>query len=454
MTKLVFLFLTAFSCLFHNCPRKKQAPEIIIKNVSVISMVNDDEISVKDVVIQEGQITFIGKTKTHSKSTVIDGTGQFLMPGLTEMHAHIPTPEDGDDTLVKETLFLYLSQGITTIRGMLGDPYHLLLKEKIKSGEILSPRVYTSSPSLNGNTISSTHEAKEKVTQYKNDGYDFLKIHPGISLDNWNVVEATAKEVGIPFAGHVPIDIGINRAIEAGYATIDHLDGYIEGLVPASSDVDPASGGFFGYNFTDILDESKIKGLVKKTLDNNISSVPTQTLFTRWFSPTDPAVNMQDPEMKYMSSKTRFTWRQNKERLIGSEDYSSEKWQEFINYRKAILKEMDIQEVTFLLGSDAPQVMNVPGFSIHREMEAMAQAGISNQKILESGTINPSVFFNAKDEYGIIKKNASADLILVNGNPLLDLKNAQNISGVMVRGKWLSKEMIEQKLLEIAIRNQ
>lgn len=454
MAKLLFLFLSVCSFLFTNCPKKKQGSETIIQNVSIISMVPDEEIRVADVIIQQDKIAFIGKSNPHRKSEIIDGTGKFLMPGLTEMHAHIPTPEDDDDTLVRETLFLYLSQGVTTIRGMLGDPYHLKLKDLIKTGDILSPRVYTSSPSLNGNTIKTAEEAKQKVTQYKSDGYDFLKIHPGITLENWKVIESTAKEVGIPFAGHVPIEVGINRAIESGYATIDHLDGYIEGLVPIESNMDPAGGGFFGYNFTPVLDKSKIKTLVSKTLENNIASVPTQTLFTRWFSPTDPAENMQDAEMKYMPSKTRFTWRQNKEMLIGHKDYSVEQWQEFINYRKDILKEMDQQGVTFLLGSDAPQVMNVPGFSIHREMEAMAQAGISNQKIIESGTINPSHFFNANGEYGIIKKNASADLILVNGNPFLTLKNAQDISGVMVRGKWLSKKDIDKRLSEIALRNR
>lgn len=454
MLKFLLIFVSLFSCLFTSCPKNNQDPETIIRNATIISMQSGQGLQKADVVIQDGKISKIGSATPHQNSTIIDGTGKYLMPGLTEMHAHIPTPKEGDDTLVKETLFLYLSQGVTTIRGMLGDPYHLTLKKLIKSNDILSPRVYTSSPSLNGNTITTPEEARQKVTQYKNDGYDFLKIHPGITLNNWNMVEATAKEVGIPFAGHVPIEVGIDRAIAAGYATIDHLDGYIEGLVADNSDVDAAGGGFFGYSFTPVLDDSKIKTLVAKTKRNNIGSVPTQTLFTRWFSPTDPALMMQEPEMKYMPSKTRFTWRQNKERLIGDKEFSTEQWQDFIETRKAILKEMDSQGVTFLLGSDAPQVMNVPGFSIHHEMEAMSQAGISNQTILESGTINPSIFFNALGEYGVIEVGASADLILVNGNPIDNLKHAQNIHGVMVRGQWLSKDMIDKRLSEIETRNK
>jgi len=427
--------------------------DTIIKNVSIIS-IHDAALQIEDVLVRNGKIHYIGKLNKNNNATSIDGSKKYLMPGLTEMHAHIPVAENGNDTLVRETLFLYLSQGVTTIRGMLGDPYHLDLKQMAIEGNILSPRIYTSSPSLNGTSIPTKDEAIQKITQYQKEGYDFLKIHPGISLDVWQAVESTAKEVGIPFSGHVPIDVGIQRALDAQYATIDHLDGYIEGLVPASKNVNPNANGFFGYQFTTELDLTLINALVEKTIKQNVAIVPTQTLFTRWFSPEDPAKMMLEPEMKYMPSKTRFSWRQNKERLIGDKSYNTQQWQSFINARIALLQEMDKQGVIFLLGSDAPQVMNVPGFSIHHEMKSMAEAGISNQKIIMSGTSQPAAFFNAVEEYGQIKEGLAADFVLLNANPLDDISNAQEIEGVMVRGEWLSKKLIKDKLREIELRNQ
>jgi len=454
MEKLIFILLSVFSFSLITCTNPDHEPETIINNVNVIDVENGSIIEDQDIVIREGKIALVGKSKSHKESVIIDGSGKYLMPGLTEMHAHIPTPETENEAYVEDVLFLYLSQGVTTIRGMLGDPFHLQLKKDVEDEKILSPRVYTSSPSLNGGTIKTKEEAIEKVSQYKTDGYDFLKVHPGITLSAWEGLEETAKSVNIPFSGHVPIEVGIHRALESGYATIDHLDGYLEGLVPADKNIDPASGGFFAYNFTDDINTDLIPELVAKTKHLNVAVVPTQTLFTRWFSPTEPTINLQESEMKYMPSKIRFAWRQNKERMISDEAYNKEKWERFISIRNALIKEMDKQDVTFLLGSDAPQVMNVPGFSLHHEMQDMANAGLTTAKILKSGTVNPAVFFGEEGNFGAIKTDASADFILLNENPLDNIKHSTDIAGVMVRGQWLSRDAIKKRLAEIAKKNK
>ena len=450
---IICLIALLTSCKTAN----KEADKIIIKvdyaitNVGVLTMTNDQVLPNQTVLVQDGKLIDIGTSTPFEAKTTIDGTGKYLMPGLTEMHAHIPVATDGNDSLVKETLFLYLSQGITNIRGMLGNPYHLDLRKAVANNDILGPRIYTSSPSLNGNSIPTPEEARTKITQYQKAGYDFLKIHPGIKLEVWDEVEKTANEVGIPYAGHIPVEVGINRALAAKYKTVDHLDGYLEGLVPAAANVDPSKNGFFGYDFTDLADESLIDALVTKTLDNKVGVVTTQTLFTRWFSPTPPEELLQATEMQYMAPKTLFTWRQSKTKLINGDTYDAEKWEIYIAIRTKILQKMDAAGVTFLLGSDAPQVFNVPGFSLHHELKAMADAGIANFKILQAATVNPAVFFDAKGRYGTIEKGAAADLVLLEGNPLVDLGNAQKIVGVMVGEEWLSRAAIDARLGEIAL---
>ncbi|MDX1477058.1 MAG: amidohydrolase family protein, partial [Saprospiraceae bacterium] len=211
-----------------------------ITSVSIADVRANKVIPAQDVYIRDGRIVRVqpsGSQAFPGEWRPLDGTGKFLMPGISEMHAHIPVPRDGDDSNVRETLFLYLSNGITTIRGMLGNPYHLELKEMIARDEVLSPRVYTSSPSLNGNSVQTPEEAQRKVTQYATDGYDFLKIHPGIALPVMERLVSTAQAEGIPFAGHVPHDVGVRRALAFGYASIDHADGYIEGLMPPGTDL-------------------------------------------------------------------------------------------------------------------------------------------------------------------------------------------------------------------------
>jgi len=372
------------------------------------------------------------------------------MPGISEMHAHIPVPQEGDDSNVRETLFLYLSNGITTIRGMLGQPYHLELKEKVMDGEILGPRVYTSSPSLNGSTVTTQEEARQKVSRYAAGGYDFLKIHPGIKLEVMEALVKTAKEENIDFAGHVPNEVGVERAIDYGYASIDHLDGYINALVPESANVHPDFGGLFGFDFTFLADPDRIPALVAETKKEGVWNVPTQSLLLRWTSGRSGAEMANDPEMIYVPGATRFQWRQMKENILNSPNYSEERRKKFIDLRQRLLQEMEEQGAGLLLGSDAPQVFNVPGFSIQHEMQAWAAAGLSNVTILKAGTMNVARFFDAEGQYGSVQRGAAADLLLLSANPIEDIRHMQQIEGVMVRGRWLPREEIDRRLEAIA----
>ena len=354
--------------------------------------------------------------------------------------------------LLEETLFLYLSNGITIIRGMLGQPYHLELREKAAKNEILSPRIFTSGPSLNGNSVKTVSEAREKVMAYQKAGYDFLKLHPGLTLENFNEIVKTANEVGITFSGHVSIDVGIQRALEAKYASIDHVDGYLEGLVPEDAGVDPSQNGFFGYNFTDIADRNLIPELAKMTMDAGVWVVPTQSLMERWAGTRAPEELAGEPEMKYIATKTRNNWIKAVSDYQSSSEFNREKAARFNQLRRDIIKALHDAGAGLLLGSDAPQIFNVPGFSIQHELQYMIKAGLTPYEALKMGTVNPAVFFNKEGEFGMIKTGASADFLLLEANPLKDIGNVQARSGVMVRGIWLPEEEIQKKLGRIAAK--
>ncbi len=139
------------------------------------------------------------------------------MPGLAEMHAHLM---GGDDALNERILLLNVARGITTVRGMLGHPSHLVLRERVRKGELLGPTIYTSGPSLNGKTVPDAAAAEKQVAEQKAAGYDFLKIHPGILRGPFDALAATAAKLGIGMAGHVPVDVGVERAIEVKYRSI------------------------------------------------------------------------------------------------------------------------------------------------------------------------------------------------------------------------------------------
>ncbi len=450
---LIPLLMLYFSCGLIQ--KNNVGTAILISNVNVVDVNNGKILESQNVVIDSGKIKSISADIMDSDTfaQIIEGKGKYLVPGLAEMHAHIP-PASTDPERIEDVLFLYLSNGITTIRGMLGDPIHLGLRERVAHGEILGPRIFTSSPSLNGNSVTTKEEAIEKVKAYQKSGYDFLKIHPGIQREVFDQVVETANEVGIPFAGHVPVDVGIRHALESKYASIDHVDGFLEGLVPESANVKPDANGFFGYNFTPLADVSKIDELVAMAKANEVWIVPTQSLFERWFAPVSADVLLRQPEMRYMPTETLENWKQRKEESIASETgFNEAQWQQFDTIRKELIKKLQENGHGMLLGSDAPQLFNVPGFSIHHEIDGMQAAGLSNLEIIRSGTLNPATYFDMEDVFGQVKEGLEADLMLLNGNPLEDIDALQDLSGVIRQGKWLSKASINKRLKQISNKN-
>ncbi len=449
---LVILVLAIFSGCAQTAEKNISKTALLISNVNIVDVRSGSIHEKQQVVIDSGIIKRISKTVATPEgySTVIDGSEKYLSPGLAEMHAHIPPPTT-DSLRIQETLFLYLSNGVTTIRGMLGDPAHLLLRKNAAEGAILSPRIFTSSPSLNGNSVTSKEQAKEKVTEYQNAGYDFLKIHPGIQRDVFDQVVRTANEVGIPFAGHVPVAVGIRHALKSKYASIDHVDGFLEGLVPGSANVLASENGFFGYNFTALTDLEKVDELVAMAKANKVCIVATQSLFERWFAPVSADDLLKQPEMTYMPASTLANWKERKNASTEeSTRFTEKKWNNFTHIRRTLIKALQENGHGMLLGSDAPQLFNVPGFSIHHEIDGMEAAGLTPLQILQSGTLNPARYFGMEAEFGSVAEGLAADLLLLESNPLEDLDALKQLSGVMVKGKWLSKETIDGKLKEIA----
>jgi imidazolonepropionase-like amidohydrolase len=418
-----------------------QDSAIAFINVSVVPM--DREVVLRDrtVVVRGDTIEAIGpagEVALPAGATQIDGTGRYLMPGLAEMHAHLL----GDNVELNERiLLLNVSKGITTIRGMLGHPSHLALRERVRRGEVLGPTIYTSGPSFNGTTAPDEATARQRVKEQKAAGYDFLKIHPGVERGPFDALAATAAQLSIPFAGHVPVGVGLDRALEAGYATIDHLDGYVEALVKDGAPVDRSQPGFFGLAFIDHLDESKIPELVTRTKAAGVWNVPTQILMTSFMGPESTTALAARPEMRYLPKTMVDQWvKQRTEFLDGPGAQTPEKREYFFDVRNRIIKALDDADAGVLLGADSPQVMQVPGYAAHDELGALVNAGLSPYRALRAGTVNVARFFGTEDHTGTVGAGKEASLILLEANPLEDVGNAERIVGVMVRGKWLTQQ--------------
>jgi imidazolonepropionase-like amidohydrolase len=291
------------------------------------------------------------------------------------------------------------------------------------------------------------------VKEQKLAGYDFLKIHPGIKNESFASLAKTADEVGIPFAGHVPFDVGVWNAIDAKFASIDHLDGFIEAITPAASEMTEGEIGLFAAWIATKADTSLIPKLMKALQTNSIYVVPTEALAQRWLSPYPASHFEGDLEFKYMSKEVINAWVGSKNNHNKNPRFNKEEAEEFIKLRMKLINDCQKYGVKLLLGSDAPQVFNVPGFSIHREMEYMVNSGLTPYETLISGTVNVASYLN-KEDAGMIKPGNVSDFVLLNSNPLVDISNTKDIEGVMIGTQWLSKDFIDKKLQEIEAKYQ
>ena len=423
----------------------------VFRNVAVIPMDTERVLDAQTVIVRNERIESIAPAATAQipqNARVIDATGRYLVPGLAEMHAHVPP--GNDPRYGEEVLFLYVANGVTTARGMLGEPSHLELRDRLARHEVLGPRLFTSGPSLNDNSVDGPDDAARIVREQASAGYDFVKVHPGPTRAEYDAAVQAGAASGIELAGHVPAAVGVLRAIEARQATIDHLDGYVEALAPAARRTD---GGFFGLNLGDAVDRSRIPQVVAATVAAGVWNVPTQTLIEHWPAPS-PSLDelLARPEMAYVSPQLREQWANAKRQMTSAPGYDGSRVNALIAVRRELIKALHDAGAGLLLGSDAPQVFNVPGFSLHHELEAIVAAGLSPYEALRTGTANPAVFFDAEDEFGTIRAGLAADFMLVAQNPLEDVRALARPEGVMVRGRWLDRGTIDARLEEIAAR--
>lgn len=413
-------------------------------NVNVIPMSEERIIEQQTVIVSDGIIGIIGdvdEVPVPEAARVIDGTDRFLIPGLAEMHAHVPPAGSGE---LERDFALFVANGVTTVRGMLGHPSHLELRTALLDGETLGPRLITSGPSLNGRSVSGAADGARQVREQHAAGYDFIKIHPGLDDDEFAAIAAAANELGMPFAGHVPVAVGLESALESGMASIDHLDGYMAALMPPRYDASGGYGGLFDVLLAGDVDEDRVPELAAATAAAGTWTVPTETLVEQLINEVPASELRSRVEMRYVPTDTINRWVQAKEGQRLERGFSDEIARRAIRIRRALIRELHDAGAGILLGSDAPQVFNVPGFSLHRELELMVAAGLTPFEALRAGTANVARFLGLRT--GVIETGREADLVVLDSNPLVDISSTRRVHGVMVRGNWYPAAEIEALL--------
>lgn len=447
------------------------AQSYAIRDVTLIPMDHNISIPHQTVLIENGIISKIGhfgKIKIPKSFTTIAGTDKFLLPGLMDMHAHFFQEQGEHVNTTAEELKIMLANGLTTVRIMAGHPDYLEARSKVRSGQWIGPELYVASPQLVGSwpwpeefknfEVVDTHEkAVEAVKRFKAEGYDAIKLTFMLSREVFNAVVHSAYEIGMKVTGHIGPQVKLPRALQTGMQ-IEHMDEFIDQLLPDTTYNHGESVSDMNlwrpkaWATVPFLDEDKIQGLARKVRDARVYVTPTNHFFFSSFGRgmSDEEIK-SSPDFQYIPSSIRGErWRVRKyyqDAIMPAPEHR----EKYVRVREALTYALWKAGVKLMAGSDSPEWFLVQGFSLHKELEAFTQAGLSPFAALQTATVNPADYLGIGQRKGTVEIGKDADLLLLEANPLEQVEYTRRIAGVFKGGKWYEKASL-LKMLEEAKR--
>ena len=448
-------------CFLMTCGIASAQDLTVITQVNVINMKDSGVLRNKSVWIEKGKITGINNRVPGNNRVcrVIDGKGKYLIPGLMDMHAHF-FYEQGDHRNTNEKeLKTMLANGLTTVRIMAGHPAYLEAREKISKGEWIGPKLYVASPQIVGRwpwspkfenfgLVTTPEEAREKVFRFKKEGYDEIKITFMVKKEVYDAIFEAAREAGIKVTGHVGPMVKLPSALKQK-VQIEHMDEFIDMLLPDSSYNHGESVSDMNlwrqnaWSTVPHLKEDKMPSLVKQVKDAGIYVTPTNYFFLSCFGSEQTEESIKNkPDYKYIPEELLAERWQIRQRRLDMKipESSLEKYRRI---RHKMVNELWKAGVPLMAGSDSPEWFLVTGFSIHDELESFVKSGLSPFAALQTATVNTSRYLGTVHSKGMIDNDYDADLIILDQNPLEDIRNTRTIQGVLKDGIWFDRKELD-----------
>jgi imidazolonepropionase-like amidohydrolase len=428
--------------------------DLAITNATVVPMSGDGELAHHTVVIRGDRIVAVAPSASIAipeGATAIDGTGKWLMPGLTDMHVHLFGPDH---------LAMFVAAGVTLVRNMYGGEQHLAWRDKVSKGELFGPTIVTAGPIIDGDppiwqgstVLVNPADAERVVTEQKAAGYDFLKPYARLTRPAYEALAAAGKRHGMLLEGHVPDAVGLAGVLAAGQRTIEHLDGYLAAMVADGVELPQARPAKLRATL-EHLDRARLPGLVAQTLAAGTWNCPTLVVYDRIAALDDlPALARRVAWLDELPPALVAAWDPKQDfRLLSytAADYAAMR---AANAERAkLLAALDAAHAPLLVGTDTGNPYVVPGASLHDEIELMIAAGLSRPRVLRAATADAAQFLGTPRAFGVVEPGARADLLVVSVDPLTAPLPVVP-DGVVLRGAWQPRAVLEAKLGDIAHR--
>lgn len=374
---------------------------------------------------------------------VIDGHGRFLMPGLWDMHVHLSYAR-------VSALPALVANGITSVRDMGSTLSEIdLWRGQIAAGSVTGPQIVRAGPMLNDRefnryqlAVANGAEAQTAVRTLHKAGVDFIKLHRRTSREAYAAIAAEARRLALPFAGHVPLIVTPAEASDAGQATIEHTESLFDGTF---------STALNGQNTADAIerwrDSADAQALFATFVLNHTAVTPTLVTHRQLLQWLDsPAA---DARAQYVAASAR---RGSEEQFAPMRAHAAElATQERMMLQQfgPVVGMMARAGVTLLAGTDLASSVIYPGFSLHDELAELVMAGLTPLDALRAATLNAAALFPALRR-GVIAAGNAADLVLLDANPLDNIRHASRIRAVVLRGQVVDRAALDKLLVQAA----
>jgi imidazolonepropionase-like amidohydrolase len=470
----IVIFLAALICCACSRQPSKPPPSFAITHVTLIDATGAAPQPDMTVFLADEQIAAIGPSKSvfvPASTKTIDGTGKFLIPGLADMHAHLTGA--GEPTGSREFILpLMLANGITTVRDMGGYLESLVaLRKEIGQGKLPAPRIFFAGPYLDGKPpffqpsliVTSKADAEKDVRTLLSQGADFIKVQSNLNRDAYFAIADVCRRERVTFVGHVPDRVTAAEASDAGQKSIEHLTGVLRACSkdePALMRKQFASGPknatkaqsrerefAWQRELLESYSNEQAAALVEKFLRNQTWQVPTLILLRNDAYPTPETDPSHDTRRKYIPLQVLANWQKGvKDRDKGATHETFSLRSQLMEASLRIVGKMNAAGVPIMAGTDTTAPFVFPGSSLHEELALLVQAGLTPMQALQAATKRPAEFLGKLQTQGTIEQDKVADLLLLDANPLDDIHNTQKIHAVILRGKLLDRDALDQAL--------
>lgn len=459
LSRLYFLAIFAL-------PWVADAADLVIRNVTVVDVATGAELPKRSVLIHNKQIAALGiDVKVPKNAAVVNGAGKYLIPGLWDMHVHL---------WYRENQFpLFLANGITGVRDMGSDLNWVnQWRDEIKANKLLGPRIETSGPAVDGSAsqdpklpvfvVRTAYDGRATFDRLDNLDVDFISVLPNTPRDAYFALIERARKYWLAVAGPVPWTVSRSEAIDARQKSFEHMSGLLLACsknedrlrrkeIVALEKQDWNAWTDVHAEALDSFDPKKASNLFERMATYDVREVPSLVSLRRnMFADADALAS--STYAQYIPAAIRKTWTDPREERKKIDARRLEIANAEYEKLRDLLPVMKKAHVMIMAGTDTGGSYTFPGYDLHKELELLVEAGLTPLEALRSATLEPAKYLEATDYFGTITVGKEADLVMLDADPLKDIRNTSKIDAVFVDGTYLSKARLNAMLAAVKRR--